>query len=181
MQKRLIIGFIVLFLVLAVKDALYGGGSAVSATATSAHSESILKSGGGQLPVTRVIDGDTIEVLIDGISERVRLVGVDTPETVDPRKPVQCFGKEASDFTKSLLENKYVRLEADSSQDNRDKYGRLLRYVYQGDTLINKEIILGGYGHEYTYLIPYQYQKDFKDAQKQAQVSQIGLWRPGVC
>lgn len=131
---------------------------------------------------TRVVDGDTIIVEIDGAQEKVRLIGVDTPEAVDPRKPVQCFGKEASSFTKNLLEGKEVRLESDSSQGDRDKYGRLLRYVFLYDgTFINKEIISQGYGHEYTYRIPYRYQSDFKTAELTARTSQLGLWSPTAC
>ena len=131
--------------------------------------------------VTRVVDGDTIIVLINGVSEKVRLIGVDTPETVDPRRPVQCFGKEASAFTKALLENKLVRLETDSSQGDKDKYGRLLRYVYLGDILVNEKIIAEGYGHEYTYRTPYRYQSKFKLAQKEAEGAQNGLWAPATC
>ena len=77
--------------------------------------------------VVRVIDGDTIEVEIDGTSYRVRYIGIDTPETVHPQKPVECFGKEASEKNRELVEGKRVRLEKDVSDT--DKYGRLLRYV----------------------------------------------------
>jgi len=130
----------------------------------------------------RTIDGDTIVIDINGTQEKVRLIGVDTPEAVDPRKPVQCFGKEASVFTKNLLEGKRVRLEADPSQGDRDKYGRLLRYVFlSDDTFVNKEIIAQGYGHEYTYRAPYQHQTDFKTAERFAREQQKGLWAPGVC
>src|SRR6185295_9348710 len=111
-------------------------------------------------PVSRVVDGDTIVVNIHGTDETIRLIGVNTPETVDPRKPVQCFGKEASNFVKNMLAGKSVRLESDSTQANRDKYGRLLRYAYLGDVLVNEEIISSGYGFEYSYDIPYQFQKE---------------------
>lgn len=132
--------------------------------------------------VTRVVDGDTIIVDTNGAQEKIRLIGVDTPETVDPRKPVQCFGKEASLFTKNLLEGREVRLESDSSQGDRDKYGRLLRYVFlEGGTFINREIIAQGYGHEYTYRTPYQYQADFKTAERRAQETHRGLWSPDAC
>ena len=136
----------------------------------------------GLVTVTRVVDGDTIVIEINGTSEKIRLIGVDTPETVDPRKPVQCFGKEASAFTKSLLEGNQVRLESDSSQGDRDKYGRLLRYVFlSDDTFVNKEIIAQGYGHEYTYRTPYYYQKDFKTAERSARETKRGLWSPTAC
>lgn len=132
--------------------------------------------------VTRIVDGDTIVVDINGTQEKIRLIGVDTPETVDSRKPVQCFGKEASVFTKKLLEGNQVRLESDLSQGDRDKYGRLLRYVFLPDgTFLNKEIITQGYGHEYTYRTPYHYQSDFKTAEHSARESQKGLWAPTAC
>lgn len=132
--------------------------------------------------VTRVVDGDTIIVDLNGTQEKIRLIGVDTPETVDPRKPVQCFGKEASSFTKNLLEGKEVRLESDPSQGDHDKYGRLLRYVFLSDGMFaNKEIIAQGYGHEYTYRTPYQYQTDFKTAERTARELLKGLWSPTAC
>lgn len=132
--------------------------------------------------VARVIDGDTIVVLVNSVSEKVRLIGVDTPEVLDPRKPVQCFGVEASEFTKTIATGAVVSLEADSSQDNRDKFGRLLRYVYLPDgTMLNKKIIAEGYGHEYTYRIPYKYQEEFKAAETSARESQKGLWAAGAC
>ena len=83
--------------------------------------------------VTKVVDGDTIAVLMDGKKVTIRLIGMDTPETVDPRKPVQCFGIEASDKAKELLTGQAVEIEQDDSQDTYDKYGRLLAYVYLPD------------------------------------------------
>ena len=136
----------------------------------------------GFYPVVRVIDGDTIVVHINGVDEKIRLIGVNTPETVDPRKTVECFGKEASSFTKQLLENKFVRLEGDNSQDNRDKYKRLLRYVFLEDgMLFNKELIAEGYAYEYTYKIPYTYQTEFKSAQRDAEQNKKGLWVSDAC
>lgn len=133
-------------------------------------------------PVIRVIDGDTIIVDIHGIQERIRLIGVNTPETVDPRRTVECFGKQASQFLKDTLEGKSVSLATDPTQGDRDKYGRLLRYVFLEDkTFINKIIIKEGYGHEYTYRIPYKYQKEFKQAQENARLEKRGLWAPNAC
>lgn len=132
--------------------------------------------------VTKIVDGDTIDVNIDGKITRLRLIGMNTPETVDPRKPVECFGKEASAKAKELLLNKKVKLEADSSQDNIDKYGRLLRYVSREDGLFyNKWMIENGYAYEYTYNTPYKYQTAFKNAQKQAEQSKLGLWSDNAC
>lgn len=132
--------------------------------------------------VTQVVDGDTIKISINGKEETLRLIGLDTPETVDPRKPVQCFGKEASNKAKELLSGKKVKIETDSTQGDRDKYGRLLAYVYREDGLFyNKHMIEQGYAHEYTYGTPYKYQSEFKTAQKKAQSSQLGLWSPNTC
>lgn len=131
--------------------------------------------------VSKVIDGDTIEVLIGNQKEKVRLIGLNTPETVDPRKKVECFGKEASVFLKNILSDKKVILKNDQSQNDKDKYGRLLRYVYLDDILINKMIIEKGFGYEYTYKFPYKFQKEFKDAQKFAEENKLGLWADGVC
>ncbi len=126
------------------------------------------------LDVISVVDGDTIKVSELGT---LRLIGIDTPETVDPRKPVQCFGKEASNKAKSLLTGKKVRLEFDSTQGRLDKYGRTLAYVYTEDGLFfNKEMIEQGFAHEYTYSTPYKYQTEFKNAQKEAQEAKEGLW-----
>jgi len=132
--------------------------------------------------VTKVIDGDTIQVDIDGKNETLRLIGIDTPETVDPRKPVQCFGKEASAKAKSLLSGKSVMLEADPTQGERDKYQRLLRYVFLEDgTNFNKLMISEGYAYEYTYNTSYKYQLEFKQAQKEAEANNAGLWADNVC
>lgn len=132
--------------------------------------------------VSSVIDGDTIQVNIDGKKETIRLIGIDSPETVDPRKPVQCFGKEASEKAKSLLSGKSVRLESDPTQGERDKYQRLLRYVFLEDgTNFNKLMISEGYAHEYTYNIPYKYQSEFKQAQKEAEENNRGLWADNAC
>src|SRR3989338_7169551 len=120
-------------------------------------------------PVLKVIDGDTISIMKDGKAVTLRLIGLDTPETVDPRKPVQCFGKSASDKAKELLAGTTVRLEYDASQGTVDKYGRTLAYVFLSDgTLFNEYMIAAGYGHEYTYNLPYKYQKEFKEAERRA-------------
>jgi micrococcal nuclease len=129
--------------------------------------------------VTRVIDGDTIEV--EGLG-KVRLIGVDTPETVDPRKPVQCFGKEAAQKTTQMLLGKKVHLESDPTQGERDKYNRALRYVFLEDgTNFNQWLIENGYAHEYTYNLPYKYQLEFKNAEKSARENNRGLWSPTAC
>ncbi|MDO8604289.1 MAG: thermonuclease family protein [bacterium] len=132
--------------------------------------------------VVSVIDGDTIKVNVNGVTVTLRLIGMDTPETVDPRKPVQCFGKEASSKAKELLANTKVRLEKDSTQGELDKYGRTLAYAYREDGLFyNKYMIEQGYAHEYTYNTPYRYQVEFKAAQKSAQENAKGLWSSTTC
>jgi micrococcal nuclease len=131
--------------------------------------------------VTDIVDGDTIKVTIDGTTETLRIIGINTPETVDPRRPVQCFGKEASDKAKELLDGQYVTLERDMTQDNRDKYGRLLRFVFINGDDYGKEMIREGYAYEYTYNIPYKYQAEYKEAQRRAKGEGNGLWRSGVC
>ncbi|MBI2421046.1 MAG: thermonuclease family protein [Candidatus Levybacteria bacterium] len=131
--------------------------------------------------VVKVIDGDTLDVEMDGRKETLRLIGIDTPETVDPRKSVQCFGKEASEFTRNMLLGKFVLLEADPTQGERDKYGRLLRYVFLEDDNFNEILIREGFAHEYTYSLSYKYQKEFKDAQNFAQENKKGLWADNAC
>lgn len=132
--------------------------------------------------VASVIDGDTLKITMNGKLETLRLIGMDTPETVDPRKPVQCFGKEASNKAKELLAGKKISIETDPSQGERDKYGRLLVYVRRSDGLFyNQYMIEQGYAHEYTYNLPYKYQNEFKAVQKEAQAAQRGLWSPSTC
>ncbi len=129
--------------------------------------------------VLSIEDGDTITVDIDGQSEKVRLVGVDTPETRDPRTSVQCFGRAASEFTKSLIGSNQIRLETDKLSYDRDRYDRLLRYVYLPDNkLLNAELIRQGYGFAYT-VFPFDKMEEFRQLEKQARESELGLW--GSC
>jgi len=138
-------------------------------------------------PVVKVVDGDTLVIEIDGKNVTLRLIGLDTPETVDPRKPVQCFGKEASEKAKQILTGTSVRIEMDPSQGELDKYGRLLAYVYvpadvrPEGILVNEYMIAEGYGHEYTYNLPYKYQAEFKAAERKAREEKKGLWADGAC
>ncbi len=132
--------------------------------------------------VTTVSDGDTIVVSLGGATERVRLIGVDTPETSHPSRPVECFGREAAAFTREMLSNQTVLLEADPSQGDRDRFNRLLRFVWLPDgRLVNYEIIAQGYGFEYTFRTPYRYQAQFKAAERAAREAQTGLWAPETC
>ncbi len=122
--------------------------------------------------VVRVVDGDT--VVLDG-NEKVRLIGVNTPETVDPRKPVERFGKEASAFTKSLLEGKRVRVEHDV--EPKDRYGRTLAYLFLEDgTFVNLRLVEGGYASAYRYPPNVKHAERFRDAERAAREARRGLW-----
>lgn len=122
--------------------------------------------------VSRVVDGDTLRI---STGEAVRLIGVDTPETVDPRKPVQRFGKEACAFTRRLAEGKTVRLEFEGASIT-DKYGRILAYVWLPDgKLLNAEIIRQGYGHAYVQY-PFARMEAFRALEKEAREKRRGLW-----
>ena len=133
--------------------------------------------------IIRVIDGDTVTISKHDTVETVRLIGIDTPEVVDPRKPVQCYGKEAFEKAKEVLTGKTVILTSDTTQGELDKYKRLLRYVYLEDgTNFNEYMIREGYAHEYTYQSnPYAFQKEFKAAETYAREHKKGLWADGVC
>jgi len=133
--------------------------------------------GPGEAVVERVVDGDTIVVHVSGHDERVRLIGIDTPETVDPRKPVQCFGKEASDHTKALLPaGTVVRLERDA--EARDRYDRLLAYVYRkSDGLfVNLELARDGYAQLLTIPPNVAYVDQLRAAVADARHQGRGLW-----
>jgi len=132
--------------------------------------------------VIKVVDGDTLSIDIDGQKETLRLIGIDTPETVHPSKPVECFGKEASAKAKEILTGQSIRIEKDTTQGDLDKYGRLLVYVFLKDgTNFNKMMIEQGFAYEYTYNLPYKYQQEFKIAEQTAREQKIGLWADNVC
>jgi len=133
----------------------------------------------GTYAVNHFVDGDTVAVNMDGVVEKVRFIGVDTPETHKPNTPVQCFGEMAAAHTKSLIGSNRVRLEADPKSTNRDRYDRLLRYVYLPDgTNVNESIIRDGFGFYYPYF-PFTKSAEFAIAQSQAQAEHKGLWQ--VC
>ena len=122
--------------------------------------------------VERVVDGDT--VVVTGIGS-VRLIGVDTPETVNPQKPVEAFGREASGFLRRLVEQQRVRLEYDV--ERRDRYGRTLAYLYLEDgRFVNALIVSEGYGHAYTQF-PFKFLEEFRSLERQAREQKRGLWR----
>jgi micrococcal nuclease len=127
--------------------------------------------------VVRVVDGDTVVVDIEGVKTKVRLVGVDTPETVDPRKPVEAYGKEASEFTKNLLAGERVYLVDDKPSGTLDRYGRRLAYLYRAPDglFVNLEIVRQGYGHAYLRY-PFEKMETFRQFEGRAREAEKGLW-----
>jgi len=109
------------------------------------------------------------------------LIGIDAPEIQSPYSDAECYGKESREYARSLLHDQLVQLEADDSQDNRDDYDRLLRYVYVDETNINRQMVLEGYAYEYTYRDAYSNQAQFRAAEREAQQQHNGLWADGVC
>lgn len=131
----------VLLLLAAVALLVFGNGEPDPATEDGA--AAVPPEGVERAEVARVVDGDTIEVDLGGRTEDVRYIGVDTPETVKPDAPVECFGPEASEANHELVEGETVRLRFD--RELRDVYGRLLAYVYVGDSFVNGELVSGGF------------------------------------
>lgn len=135
--------------------------------------------------VDRVVDGDTIHVLVDGADVTVRMIGINTPETVKPDSPVECFGPQSSDFAKAVLSDQPVLLEFDDGQGRQDKYGRTLAYVWRASpsgepVLFNLEAVAGGYAYERQYSSTAPAWKDvLRAAQDSARAAGRGLW--GAC
>ena len=148
-------------------------------------STSLISSGKEFAQIVKVVDGDTITVSLNGKNETIRIIGINTPETVDPRKTVECFGIEASNKAKEYFKEKdyKVWLEKDPAQGERDKYQRLLRYVFtdNGDSDYGLMMIATGYAYEYTYSTPYRYQIEYKKAQAEAENKRLGLWADSAC
>jgi micrococcal nuclease len=127
--------------------------------------------------VVRVVDGDTIEVSIGGSIDDVRYIGIDTPETVKPGEPVQCYGPQASDFNHRLVDGATVRLEFD--RELRDIYGRLLAYVFVGNDFINEELVRGGFARTLEIEPNTSRAHELAAAEQQAGEADRGLW--GSC
>jgi len=129
--------------------------------------------------VVRVVDGDTIVVNNKGKKVKVRLIGIDTPETVHPAKPVEYYGKEASRFTRNLLKGEMIYIASDPQGNKTDRYGRTLAYVYRvpDGLFVNAEIIRQGYGHAYTRF-PFKYLEEFRQLERFARKAEKGLWAP---
>jgi micrococcal nuclease len=124
--------------------------------------------------VTRAVDGDTIEVRLGSHLEDVRYIGVDTPETVKPGTPVQCFGPRASHFDHRLVEHRRVRLVF--GVERRDVYGRLLAYVYLGDRFVNAELVRRGLARTLTIPPNDRFAKLLKRLEIAAARAGRGLW-----
>lgn len=147
--------------------------------------------GWAEAVVERAVDGDTVVVRITGVVEgagagsvaagehHVRLLGIDTPESVDPRRPVECFGKEAAAAAAALLAGRPVRLVADV--EDRDAYDRLLRYVYVGDEMANARLVANGYASAYTYPPNVRWSGLFARLEREARDNDLGLWSPSSC
>jgi micrococcal nuclease len=142
--------------------------------------------------VVRVVDGDTIIVEItgrmpgpgagtapEGEELSVRLTGIDTPESVKPNSPVECFGREASAATKALLEGQDVTLVKDVEE--RDRYDRLLRYVYLGSEMANARLVANGYATAYTYPPNVRWSELLVRLEREARENDRGLWAPDTC
>jgi|GEM_PF-628842 len=164
--------FIIIF---PFKDSSFKNNISVKSDTSESVNFSIVKkniSNNNEFFVKRVIDGDTIE-LENG--EVVRYIGINSPETVRPEYPVECFGGEASEKNKELVLGKRVVLKKDISE--KDKYGRLLRYVYVGDIFVNLQLVEKGYAYAATFPPDVKYSSIFLNAQKKAIENNFGLWR----
>ncbi len=130
--------------------------------------------------VAYVIDGDTFVADADGRDITVRMLGIDTPETVDPSKPPDCFGREASNATKALLKARSVHFGINKGRELKDRYDRYLLYVYRDDGLfVNEYLIREGFAREYTFGRPYSMQAEFRSMESKARKAHVGLW--GKC
>jgi len=127
--------------------------------------------------VTKVVDGDTIDVDIDGRRTRIRMIGFNTPESVDPRRPVECFGKEASKHLAALSPvGTEVRVEGDA--ESHDRYGRTLAYVYRASDglFLNLQMVVDGYAHTLTIPPNVTFADRFREAERGAREAGRGLW-----
>lgn len=132
----------------------------------------------GEYPVHSVVDGDTIKVIIQGKSTTIRILGIDTPEIYTTRTGyTECYGQEASDFAKKTLSGALVRLEWDSTQDKKDKYGRVLAHVFfSGGLYYQEESIKNGYGFRYVYRQPTKYDDRLQLAENEAKIQKVWVW-----
>ncbi len=132
-------------------------------------------------PVVRVVDGDTVVLMLGGEETTVRLIGVDAPEPVDPQKPAEAYGREASQFLTNLLKGETVYLEYRPGGDRLDDYGRTLAYLYRAPDglFVNLEIVRQGYGRAYTHF-RFQHMGAFRFYERRAREAEKGLWAPDI-
>lgn len=133
---------------------------------------------GNIVKIVKVIDGDTVDINLNGHTERVRLIGVNTPETKHPTKPIECYGPEASAFMMTLLP-KGTRVRIERDVEARDRYGRMLLYLYlDSDNLfINLDLVVRGYAKPMSIEPNTSHRNDFVRAASQAEVANVGLWK----
>lgn len=153
--------------------------SAATATGSAPPAAPASPIGRVRAEVVRVTDGDTIRVRLDGREYAVRYIGIDTPETVDPRRDVECFGREASAFNTQMVGGKIVELEKDVSET--DRFGRLLRYVYVDGRMVNEELVRNGYATASSYPPDVKHQERFRALEAEARARGVGLWAEGAC
>jgi micrococcal nuclease len=162
---------VVIVLISGGDDEDAGDPAGVGDPGAAAESESVP---GVPVPVVDIVDGDTIEVRIEGEIEDVRYIGIDTPESVAPGQPVECFGVEASEENERLVAGRRVRLDFDA--ERRDRYGRLLAYVYVGERFINAELVRGGFATTLEIAPNDSFAGLFDRLQQEAGNAGNGLW-----
>ncbi|MCB9811229.1 MAG: thermonuclease family protein [Candidatus Nomurabacteria bacterium] len=163
------------------QEALVIGGASTSNNSIETQNNLSDTSGTGG-KVLYVVDGDTVKVDLNGKIETIRVIGINTPETVHPEKTVECFGREASAEAKRLLSDQKVIITYDDSQGTYDKYGRTLAYISLPDSSdFGETMIRSGFAYEYTYNLPYDRQAKYKAAETYAKENKVGLWADGAC
>ncbi len=173
MRKSIFLLAVLAIIVTWIASVIYGSAGSIRQTGIhTLYNHTQVVTYGIPVRVARVIDGDTIE-LADG--ERLRYIGIDTPEEVDARKPVQCFARQAAERNKELVEGKMVTFYKDSLEH--DAYGRLLGFVYLPDgTFVNKLLVTQGYAFAYPYKPDTSHAQEFRSAEIVAKKNNLGLW-----
>lgn len=139
------------------------------------NSKVLMRTQPGSYTVKQFLDGDTVLVDMNGTEEKIRFIGIDTPETHKENTPVQCYGPAAATYTKNRIGSQRIRLVSDSLTTNRDRYDRLLRYVYLEDGVnLNLELVQKGYA--FAYAFPFAKSQEFNAAMEKAQADKSGLW-----
>ncbi len=170
--------FIILFIFIIIINIYYNNNSnKIKMLNISTNNKNIINK--NYYEVLDIIDGDTIEIKYNKNIERVRLIGIDTPESKNPDKSKNIIqGKTASEYMKKILNNKLINIEFDIQE--RDKYGRLLLYIYLNNEMINEKLLKEGYARLATYLPNVKYVDKFINAQKYARENNIGFWEDNI-